>query len=117
MTQAELEQRLLELTLRLAGALASEPINLWTGYEIGTELVATHLTSAEGLGRTVEVIELRLLRDLALLAAEARDRLARLLGALATGYARAIRDRTLDEQETIRRAALVARDQAERRCG
>ncbi len=114
MTQAELEQRLLELTLRLAGALGHEPINLWTGYEIGADLVAAHLTSAEGLGRTVEVVELRLLRDLGLLTEEARDRLARLLGALATGYARAIRDRTLDEQETIRRAALVARDQAER---
>jgi len=114
MTQAELEQRLLELTIRLAKALATEPIDVWTGYEIGTDLVATHLTSAEGLGRTVEVIELRLLRDLGLATDEAQDRLARLLGALATGYARAIRDRTLDEQETIRRAALVARDQAER---
>ena len=43
-----------------------------------------------------------------------RPRLARLLGGLAAGYARALRDRTLDEQEAIRRAALVAREQAER---
>ena len=40
--------------------------------------------------------------------------MARLLATVATGYARAVRDRTLDEQESIRRAAMVARAQAER---
>ena len=39
--------------------------------------------------------------------------MARLLATVATGYARALRDRTLDEQESIRRAAMVARTQAE----
>ncbi|HET6211379.1 MAG TPA: bifunctional diguanylate cyclase/phosphodiesterase [Micromonosporaceae bacterium] len=120
MTQAELEQHLLSLTVRLAAGLTREPIDVRVGYEIGGELVATHLTSPEGLGRTVEVIELRLLRDLGMACeadpdgAAVQDRLARVLGALTTGFTRALRDRTLDEQETIRRAALVARDQAER---
>jgi diguanylate cyclase (GGDEF)-like protein len=114
MTQAELEQHLLGLTRRLARALVHEPVDVRAGYEIGTELVGTHLTSAEALGRTVEVIELRLLRDLGMAGQEAGDRLARLLGSLATGFTRALRDRTLDEQETIRRAAMVAREEAER---
>jgi diguanylate cyclase (GGDEF)-like protein len=120
MTRAELEQRLLGCTLRLAQALTSEPIDVRAGYDIGAELVDIHLASPEAVGRTVEVIELRLLRDLGLecetglVVGDTRDRLARLLGTLSTGYTRALRDRTLDEQETIRRAALVARDQAER---
>jgi diguanylate cyclase (GGDEF)-like protein len=113
MTRADLERRLLACTLRLTAALTSEPIDVRAGYEIGTELVDMHLASPEAVGRTVEVIQLRLLRDLGLAGDDARDRLARLIGTLTTGYTRALRDRTLDEQETIRRAALTARDQAE----
>ncbi|WP_249713762.1 putative bifunctional diguanylate cyclase/phosphodiesterase [Rhizomonospora bruguierae] len=45
----------------------------------------------------------------------AGQRLERLLQALVTGAARAMRDRTLTEQEAIRRAAFAARRDAERR--
>jgi diguanylate cyclase (GGDEF)-like protein len=114
MTPAELEEFLLGLTRRLAEALHTEPLSLRCGYRIGADLVDAHITSAEGLGRTIEVIDLRLLRDLGLAGDDLRDRMARLLGTVATGYARALRDRTLDEQEAIRRAALVAREHAER---
>nr|MDT0662158.1 bifunctional diguanylate cyclase/phosphodiesterase [Micromonospora sp. DSM 115978] len=113
LTQAQLESLLCKLTARLAEALRSEPFDLHIGQQVGAELVAAHVASAEGLGRTVEVIQLRLLRDLGLASEEAQDRLARLLATVATGYARALRDRTLDEQESIRRAGLVARIQAE----
>ncbi|MFF0153121.1 putative bifunctional diguanylate cyclase/phosphodiesterase [Micromonospora sp. NPDC005203] len=114
MTQAQLETMLDRLTAQLAGALLTEPFDLRAGYRVGAELVAAHIASAEGLGRTVEVIQLRLVRDLGLVAEEVEDRMARLLAAVATGYARALRDRTLDEQESIRRAAMRARTQAER---
>jgi diguanylate cyclase len=114
MTQAQLETLLHRLTGQLAGALLTEPFDLRAGHRVGAELVAAHIASAEGLGRTVEVIQLRLIRDLGLVAEEVEDRLARLLAAVATGYARALRDRTLDEQESIRRAAMMARTQAER---
>jgi diguanylate cyclase (GGDEF)-like protein len=114
MTQAELEEFLLGLTRRLAEALRTEPFSVRLGQQIGADLVAAHLTSAEGLGRSIEVIELRLMRDLGLSGDDLQDRMARLLGTVATGYARALRDRTLDEQESVRRAALVAREQAER---
>ncbi|MCM0677686.1 bifunctional diguanylate cyclase/phosphodiesterase [Micromonospora phytophila] len=114
MTQAQLEALLQRLTERLAAALVSEPFDLRAGHRVGAELVAAHVASAEGLGRTVEVIQLRLVRDLGLVTDDVEDRMARLLAAVATGYARALRDRTLDEQESIRRAALTARAQAER---
>ncbi|MEU6076842.1 bifunctional diguanylate cyclase/phosphodiesterase [Micromonospora sp. NPDC047074] len=114
MTQAQLEMLLQRLTERLAAALQAEPIDLRVGHRVGTELVAAHIASPEALGRTVEVVQLRLARDLGLVGEEVEDRLARLLAAVTTGYARALRDRTLDEQESIRRAAMTARADAER---
>ncbi|MFG3704241.1 putative bifunctional diguanylate cyclase/phosphodiesterase [Micromonospora sp. NPDC047670] len=114
MTQAQLEALLQRLTDQLAAALLSEPFDLRVGHRVATELVAAHIASPEALGRTVEVVQLRLARDLGLVGEEVGDRLARLLAAVATGYSRALRDRTLDEQESIRRAAMTARAQAER---
>ncbi|MEU4567172.1 bifunctional diguanylate cyclase/phosphodiesterase [Micromonospora sp. NPDC023956] len=114
MTQEQLEGFLQLLTDRLADALRAEPFDPRIGHQVGIDLVAAHIASAEGLGRTVEIIQLRLLSDLGLVADDAADRLARLLATVATGYARALRDRTLDAQESLRRAAMVARAQAER---
>ncbi|MEU8070084.1 bifunctional diguanylate cyclase/phosphodiesterase [Micromonospora sp. NPDC048169] len=114
MTQSQLEEMLQRLTERLAEALLAEPFDLRIGQQVGAELVQAHIASAEGLGRTVEVIQLRLVRDLDLVVDDVEDRMARLLATVATGYARALRDRTLDEQESIRRAAMMARAQAER---
>ncbi|WP_329111412.1 EAL domain-containing protein [Micromonospora sp. NBC_01699] len=114
MTQSQLEELLQRLTGDLADALQSEPFDLRTGHRVGAALVAAHVASAEGLGRTIEVIQLRLLRDLGLSQDDAQDRMARLLATVATGYSRAMHDRTLDEQESIRRAGMVAREQAER---
>jgi diguanylate cyclase (GGDEF)-like protein len=115
MAETEIESFLITMTRRLEAALYAEPFSLGTGYEIGADLVAAHVTSAEALGRTIEVIDGRLLRDLGLADDDLRDRMARLLGTVATGFARALRDRTLDEQEAVRRAAMVARAQAERK--
>ncbi|NBE83819.1 putative bifunctional diguanylate cyclase/phosphodiesterase [Micromonospora rubida] len=114
MTQAQLEALLQRLTDRLAEALVAEPFDLRVGHQVGAELVESHIASAEGLGRTIEVAQLRLLRDLGLAGEDVENRLARLLATVATGYARALRACTLDEQESIRRAAMVARAQAER---
>jgi diguanylate cyclase len=122
MAQAEVESFLLDLTERLCHALHAEPLTPQIGLQIGADLVGAHVTDAEALGRTVEVVDGRLLRDLGLAGdaggaggGDLHDRLARLLGMVATGFARAMRDRTLDEQEMVRRAAMIARDNAERR--
>jgi diguanylate cyclase (GGDEF)-like protein len=113
MTRSQLEDLLCRLAERLAGALSSDPFDQRAGQQVGADLVAAHIASAEGLGRTLEVIQLRLLPDLGLAGEDLTDRMARLLAAVGTGYARALRDRTLDEQESVRRAAMVAREQAE----
>ncbi|OLB66562.1 MAG: GGDEF-domain containing protein [Actinobacteria bacterium 13_2_20CM_2_72_6] len=113
MTRAERHDYLHGLTVRIARALTAEPFTGTPGYEIGTELVTADFAAPEALGRTVEVIGDRFLADLGYAGEEPRRRLAELLGALAAGYSWALRDRTLDEQEAIRFAALVARDQAE----
>ncbi len=113
MSRAEIQAHLSTLTARLIKALTNEPFNPTPGYELGGALVAAHLFAPETLGRTVQMIDERLLPAAGLEEPEYRKRLAGLLGVLTTGYARALRDRTLDEQEAIRRAALVARDQAE----
>jgi diguanylate cyclase (GGDEF)-like protein len=119
MDQDEVESFLLGLTQRLCDALHAEPFRSQIGFEVGSDLVAGHVTAPEALGRTVEVIDARLLHDVGLAgdagSDDLRDRMARLLGTVSTGFARALRDRTLEEQEMVRRAAMVARDTAERR--
>ena len=113
MNQEQLEALLARFTDRLGEALRAEHLDLRVGHQVGAGLVAAHLTSAEGLGRTVEVLQRHLLTHLGLDGEAAHERMSRLLAAVATGYARALRNRTLDEQESIRRAAMVARIQAE----
>jgi len=109
MTHAEVAEFLYGLAGQLASALHGQPY----GYQIGASLVAVGFDSPEGLGRSVAVIHDRLICDLGL----ADDRsvaLPNLLETLVTGYSRALRDRTLNEQEEIRRAAIMAREQAQR---
>ena len=113
MTRAGIQAHLHGLTERLAAALTAEPSTAAPGYRVGADLVSAGFVAAEALGRTVTLINSRLLADLGLTAPEATARLQALLEATITGVARGIRDRTLDEQESIRRAALTAREQAE----
>ncbi|MEV0696713.1 EAL domain-containing protein [Saccharopolyspora sp. NPDC050389] len=77
--------------------------------DIGERLVGTHLTNSTALART--------LRHLATEIPKIREteptRLTEVLGELAAGYARALREQTLSEQEVIQRAVSDARDAAE----
>ena len=113
MSTAAAEEYLCGLAGGLADALLSEEFRSTAGYDVGTALVTTHFSSPEALGCTIETFQDRFLTDLGLQRPDARRRLSRLLGSLASGYARALRGRTLDQQESIRRAALVGRDVAE----
>ncbi|WP_179118519.1 putative bifunctional diguanylate cyclase/phosphodiesterase [Saccharothrix sp. ALI-22-I] len=114
MTRAEVAAHLQALTEVLVHALHASPFRTAPGYEIGARLVEAHFTGTDTLGRTVQLLGDDLLGELGIQPDELmRSRLAALQGALAAGYARALRERTLAEQEAIRAAVLDARDQAE----
>jgi diguanylate cyclase (GGDEF)-like protein/PAS domain S-box-containing protein len=119
MDVGEVEAYLAELTDRLADALVTTgPFMATPGYQVGVALVNAHFTGVETLSRTIAVLGERLLADLGTAPEtngrhDARTRLAALQGALAAGYADSLRRRTLDEQEAIRDAVLVARHEAE----
>jgi diguanylate cyclase len=109
-----LRAHLHDVVAELVAAMSAEPFSTAVAYQVGSDLVAAHFTGPEISGRLVKVLGTRLLADLGLDHEPYRSRLAALLGAATTGYARALRDRALDDQETIVRASLTARTAAER---
>jgi diguanylate cyclase (GGDEF)-like protein/PAS domain S-box-containing protein len=94
------------LVVRMTDVLATEPFDDATGREIGADLVDANFSTGESLGRTVETLG-------AGLGPWPDDRALRLVGALAEGYAHRLWERTLDAQEEIRTAAVLARTDAE----
>lgn len=110
LTRPELEERLLPLARRLRGALLERGFDAGTGREVGAALVAAHCTDPEALSRSLDCVDAYLVlycgedrpqEDL-------RTRASRLQHAMAAGYAQALRERTLAEQEAISQAALRA---------
>ncbi|MCA1221679.1 putative bifunctional diguanylate cyclase/phosphodiesterase [Streptomyces sp. 8L] len=116
LTRSEFEQHLLPLARQLNEALRARPFDTAPAARVGAALVAAHCTDPETLARTLGVIESYLVlycgtEEFA--GDENRARCARLQHALAGGFAQALRERTLDEQEAIARSALSARSDAE----
>lgn len=113
LTGPDLADHLAEQVRRLAAALVADPFCDEPGYEVGAALVSAGLTSEATLHRTVAVLS-----ELPVVAGgdEARlsGRMAALLGAVAGGFTRAVRERTVLEQERIRLAALNAARTAQR---
>ncbi|GGM27379.1 putative bifunctional diguanylate cyclase/phosphodiesterase [Dactylosporangium sucinum] len=96
-----LQRRFTELTGRLAGALRREPFDPSDAAGVGAALVGLGLSSPETLQRSIAIVA----RLPALLDVKPdEDRTGALLGAFAAGFARAGRQRVLDDQERIRRA-------------
>lgn len=114
----ELVVHLGALVDHLVGAVLADELDHRAGRQIGATLIATHFTSTDSLSKTLTLI-IDGLPDLlrgtapgipdAMLGA----RIAQLTGDIAAGYASALRERSLDEQDAIYRAALRARRQAE----
>ncbi|WP_436735771.1 putative bifunctional diguanylate cyclase/phosphodiesterase [Streptomyces sp. BBFR102] len=110
-TRAELEDQLLPLAGRLSEALTDRTLESEAGQYAGAALVAAHCTDPEALSRSLDVVDSYLVlycgaegdRE------EQRARCARLQHRMAAGYARALRERTLAEQEAVAHAALDAR--------
>jgi diguanylate cyclase (GGDEF)-like protein/PAS domain S-box-containing protein len=106
----ELVEYLTEISADLVAALRTHPTDTAVGLGAGARLVAAHFTGPSTLERTIVLLSTRLPE---LLGDAVRSDVAVLVGALASGYATTLRDRTLDEQEAIRRAVIVARHQTE----
>jgi diguanylate cyclase (GGDEF)-like protein/PAS domain S-box-containing protein len=96
----------------LAVAVADGPECADAGSAAGVALVQAGFTAPEVVARSAEVLQ-----DLPAVAGcddpRGRHRLVQLVGGLGAGYATALRDRALAQQESIRKAALEARDEAE----
>ncbi|MDF2975297.1 MAG: hypothetical protein K0S40_25 [Actinomycetospora sp.] len=110
MAADELRAHLRELARLVVAAVHAEPPRPEAGAEVGRRLVLAHFTGPATVARTVLLLGERLP---ALYGPRVRAAAHALTGALAAGYAAALRDRTLDEQEAIRRAVLVARQHTE----
>lgn len=113
MTAAEREAFFLGLTERLTAALTAEPFDAYGGYQVGADLAAADAIAPEALGRTVTTLNTRLLVDLDLSGVVSRARLTTLVEALCMGYTATLQDRTLDKQDSLRRADIAARAEAE----
>ena len=117
MTRAEFEQYLVPLAQDLSDALRARPFDPRPAVGVGAALVTAHCTDPEALPRILGVIDAYLLLycppQNTVPADEARARCARLQHWTAAGFASALRERTLFEQEAISRAALAARTEAE----
>ncbi|RYJ29355.1 sensory box/GGDEF family protein [Streptomyces sp. L-9-10] len=116
LTRPEFETHLLPLARKLQEALHAHPFDTAPATRVGTALVAAHCTDPEALGRTLGVIDSYLVLYCGteeLTAEDNRARCARLQHSLAAGFAQALRERTLSEQEAIARSALAARNDAQ----
>ncbi|MFC9282658.1 putative bifunctional diguanylate cyclase/phosphodiesterase [Streptomyces collinus] len=110
LTRAEFEELLLPLARRLSGLLRARSFDAEEARAVGAALVGAHCTDPETLTRTLDCVDAYLVlycgedgpQD------ELRMRSSRLQHAMAAGYAQALRERTLAEQEAIAQAALRA---------
>jgi diguanylate cyclase (GGDEF)-like protein len=117
-TPADIARARAFLTAQSAALVAivlSDPFRPRQAAAVGQALVKADFVSADVLGRSLRVLIMRLpelLRHCALARTSAVSglggRVAEVTEALANGYVRALRDRTLAEQESIMRAQLDA---------
>ncbi|MFD8738309.1 putative bifunctional diguanylate cyclase/phosphodiesterase [Streptomyces sp. NPDC059618] len=111
LTRPEFEEQLLPLARRLSDALLARTFEAAEGRRVGAALVAAHCTDPEALSRALDCVDAYLV----LYCGEdgpkeaLRTRSVRLQHAMAAGYAEALRERTLAEQQAISEAALTAR--------
>ncbi|MBV8540396.1 MAG: EAL domain-containing protein [Pseudonocardiales bacterium] len=110
-----LARHLLGLTDRLVEAAVAVEFDPSVGRQVGVDMVAAHFTGTETLRETLALIADGLpgLLGSAPPGVDAAGRVAQLVASMAAGYAGALRERSLDEQDAIYRAGLRARRQAE----
>ncbi|GAA2960183.1 putative bifunctional diguanylate cyclase/phosphodiesterase [Streptomyces enissocaesilis] len=120
MTRPEVERHLLPLARKLSEALRRRPFDTTPAHEVGAALVAAHCTDPDALVRTLGVVDSYLVlycaaeEDSPAEAEEQRARCSRLQHAVAAGFAQALRERTLAEQEALARSSLLASTEAQK---
>jgi diguanylate cyclase (GGDEF)-like protein/PAS domain S-box-containing protein len=107
MTRKELLAYLTGAAETLVAAVTADTFEPGPGFKVGIALVEAHFTQPTSLDRTLDTLTEQLGK------AGKPVRARALISALAAGYAQALRDRTLAEQEEIRTAAMLARAEAE----
>ncbi len=112
MSRAELEQVLAALTTEVLRAVSADPPVAELGRRIGRSMVEHDFISSETLERSIAYIGEALIPHFHL-PPTWTGRLVRVLGSLAAGYSEGLRDRTLDQQELSKTAAVIATRRAE----
>ncbi|MCT9082481.1 putative bifunctional diguanylate cyclase/phosphodiesterase [Streptomyces fulvoviolaceus] len=110
-TRPEFEEQLLPLARRLSEALRARTFDADEAKAVGAALVAAHCTDPDALTRSLDCVDAYLVLYCGEESApqdDLRTRASRLQHAMAAGYAQALRERTLAEQEAIAQAALRA---------
>lgn len=116
MPHDEIERELLELANRVFDAMTSEPMPTDRVAEIGARLIELRCVGKASLQCTVDVLAAGLLAEPELHRFDRLpERVAHLLGALASGYVEATRQSTLEQQDNLHRALLEAMWVSERR--
>jgi diguanylate cyclase (GGDEF)-like protein/PAS domain S-box-containing protein len=116
LSHADLERELLGLTNRVFEAITCEPLPIDHLAAIGERLVELHGVGKASLRCTVDVLAGALLADPELQRLDRLpERVAQLLGALASGYADAIRSSTMEQQDALHRALLEINWKSEHR--
>ncbi|MGH4025756.1 MAG: EAL domain-containing protein [Pseudonocardiaceae bacterium] len=108
MSDGQVEDFLAGLLDRLVEALGRDPYRPQAAARVGALLVAKGFTGRQGLARTLTILAQELPAQPGLRTVEdLTGKVTALLGELAAGYAQALRRRTLDQQEDIRRAIAL----------
>ncbi|MER6220654.1 putative bifunctional diguanylate cyclase/phosphodiesterase [Streptomyces sp. 900105755] len=110
LTRPEFEEQLLPLARRLSEILLAHGFDTDEARQVGAALIDAHCTDPEALTRSLDCVDAYLVlycgedgpQD------ELRMRSSRIQHAMAAGFAQALRERTLAEQEAIAQAALRA---------
>ncbi|WP_406432716.1 EAL domain-containing protein [Streptomyces sp. NBC_00631] len=110
LTRPEFEEQLLPLARRLSEILLAHGFDADEARQVGAALIDAHCTDPEALTRSLDCVDAYLVlycgedgpQE------ELRMRSSRIQHAMAAGFAQALRERTLAEQEAIAQAALRA---------
>lgn len=115
MSLPDIRHCLQDLAERLVAALSGPSVDTQAASDVGARLVAAGFTGEQSLSRTVEFLGRALPGAADSTAADPRcGRIIELLGALAGGYAWALRNRVFDQQEEVKRALSQAWQDVER---